>query len=943
MDFFCSYKKLFFLVVVLFSSSTIFAQSLSITGKVFDKTLNEDMIGANVLLYRLPDTAQVNGTVSDIDGTYRLSNVRQGKYLMKVSFIGYQMEVRNIQVAEENLSQINFELVEDAKVLQEVQVQAVMPRMILKDDTVQMNADAFKVNPDADAADLVTKMPGVIIQDGKVQAQGEDVKRVLVDGKEFFGDDAMMVLKNLPADIVDKVQIFDRLGDQAQFSGFNDGNTEKTINIITRGTIKDGVFGRVYAGYGTEKRYNAGGNINYFKGERRISLLGLSNNINLQNFSTEDLVGVASSTASSGRGGSSGGPLRGGGGGPQGGPGGGNNANNFISNSQGGVNTTNGIGVNYVETFKKGVKLSSSYFYNRSKNLQLSELDRFYSTEGFEQNYLQNQNSESYNNNHRINAKIDYDIDKKKSLTFTPRFSFQNREGSSLTNALTSLLNGETLSNTENKNESKNNGLNFSNSILYKQKLAKEGRSYSVRFESGFNNRLVDNYLFADNYFASDDSLYTQNQWTDGLSKTFNVGGEVNYTDAFGENNQIQLSYAPSYSKSTSDRFTYQYDALTNTYTLIDTTLSNVFDNINTAHRAGVSYRYKFKNFSVNLGANYQYTTLNSDRTFPRDIAVEKDYHNFLPTAQVSYKFSNTSNINLFYRTNVRTPNVSQLQDVVDNTNPLILSSGSKDLDQQYSHNLGLRWRTAQPAKGRSAFIFVGASLNNNYITNATLLATRDTLLANDIVLPAGGQYTRPVNLDGNWSVRSFFNYGTPLLFMKSNLNMLGGVSYNRTPNIVNELVQHNNVYNFNAGMFIGSNISEKVDFRVGYNANYNIVQYSQQRENSNYYTGIVNATINVLPWKGLVLSSDINYNHYVGLTGNYNNNYALWNAAVGYKFLKNRAAELRLNVFDILGVNNSISRTVTETYVEDAQSNVLGRYFMLQFTYKFNKFNTVK
>lgn len=943
----CFQKYRFLSPLILFfmlSNISVFAQGISVSGKVTDKTSQDEMIGANVLLLRLPDSSQVNGTVVDIDGTYRLMNVRRGRYVIKVSYLGYHTVSRVVMVEQNDLKDINFELTEDAKVLQETQVEAIMPRMVVKGDTVQMNADAFKVNPDADASDLVTKMPGVMIQDGKVQAQGEEVKRVLVDGKEFFGDDAMMVLKNLPAEIVDKVQIFDRLSDQAQFTGFNDGNTEKTMNIVTRGQIKDGVFGRAYVGYGTDNRYTAGGNLNYFKGTRRISLVGLSNNINIQNFGSEDLIGVASSSSSNNRPSGGMGPRQGAGG-AQGGPPGGfgeNSVSNFLVAGQGGVSLTNGIGLNYVEDWKK-VKLSANYFYNRTKNENNSLLDRQYLTEDFEQIYHQDGKSLTYNNNHRINAKIDYDIDDKKSFTFRPRFSFQNNDAGTIVNAITTLLSGETLSKSENDNSSLNNAYNLSNSILYKHKLGKQGRTYSIRLETRLNNRMIDNYLTANNYYSENiDSLIAQNQWTDGLSKTLSLGGEVNYTEPLGKKSQIQVNYVPSYTKSTSDRFTYQYNEATNDYTISDLSLSNVFENINWAHKTGTSYRYKAEKFDFNVGMNYQFTSLLSDRTFPTDIDVEKHYHNVLPSAQLGYKFTKTSSINLFYRTSVRTPTVSQLQDVVDNTNPLILSSGNKDLDQQYSHFVGMRWRFAQPAKGRSAFVFVGGGVNNNYITNSTILTVRDTMITSDIMLPAGGQLTKPVNLDGNWNVRSFFNYGTPLLFMKSNLNVNAGFSYNRIPNLVNELLQYNNTYNFNSGLMIGSNISEKVDFRLGYTANYNIVHYSQNTAaDNNYYTGVANAAVNVLPWKGIVISSDVVYNHYIGLGDNYNTNFALWNAAVGYKFLKNRAAELRLQVFDILGVNNSISRTVTETYVQDSRVDVLDRYFMLHFTYKFNKFNT--
>ncbi len=909
------------------------AQNYSISGVITDADNKEELIGANILLLSLPDSVLVKGTVSDIDGSYRLTGVANDTYLLQVSYVGYHTYTEQISVENQNLKSIDFMMKPDTEMLDEIQVEAILPRMVLKGDTTEMNADAFKVNPDADASDLIKKMPGIVIQDGKIQAQGENVKRVLVDNKEFFGDDAVMTLKNLPADIISKIQVFDKADDQAEFSGFNDGETEKTINIVTRVELNDGLFGRVYAGYATDNRYQAGGNINYFKDTRRISLVGLSNNINVQNFNSEDLVGVASSTVNRPRGGMGGG---GGGFSPRGG-----SVSDFLVTGKGGINLTNGIGLNYVEEWKKGLKLTGSYFFNRVKNENNSIIDRIYTAEDFRQEYHQNGLSSSYNNSHKLNAKLDYDIDDKKSVKITPRLTVQNNSSSSLVHALTTIIDGELLSKSENKNISTGSAYNFSNSILYRQKLNKPKRTFSVNFQTGLNNRLNDNYLTAESiYWENIDSLISQNQWTDGLAKSLSLNGKINYTEPLGESGSLQVNYSPSYTHSASDRYTYQYDEKTHSYTIVDYTLSNVFENTNWAHQAGLGYRYGNKDFNFNLGMDYRYTSLLSDRTFPEEINVNKYYNNILPSARLSYKFSRTSSINLFYRTNTRTPSITQLQDVIDNTNPLILSSGNKDLDQQYSHSVGLRWRYANPQKGNSAFAMISGNINTHYITNATVLAVKDTMIG-DILLPKGGQYTRPVNVNGNWSLSTMLNFGTPLLFMKSNLNLMGGVMYNKIPNFINDKLHFNHNYNLTASAFIGSNISEKIDFSLSYRAGYNIVKYSgSESASNNYYIGNLNANITVLPWRGIVLGSDISFSHYSGLGEDYNKNFALWNAMAGYKFLKKDAATLSVQVFDILGINNSISREISETYIQDSRTDVLSRYFMVQFSYKFNKYN---
>jgi hypothetical protein len=926
-------RRIFFLLL-LFSTTTLFGQNALISGFVLEKKSGEALIGASVVLLQLPDSNMVTGSTSDIDGSFLLTNVKTGSYLIKTSYLGYATVELPVTVATSNIKDLKIEMEEDAQMLDEIKIEGITPRMTVQGDTVQFNAEAYKVNPDASAEDLITKMAGVTVENGKVQAQGEEVKRVLLDGKEFFGQDAVTALKNLQADMVDKVQVFDRMSEQSQFTGFNDGNTEKTINIITKPAMSTGLFGRVYGGYGTDDRFSGGGNVNYFEKKRRISLVGLSNNINQQNFSGEDLSGVAAT------GGGASGPRRGP---PR------NDAfsatENLTVGQANGISTSNAIGFNYDDEWGKKVKITSSYFFNTSKNENLSLVERqSFPGNSNEQLYDENFNSDTRNFNHRIAGRIEYTIDSNNTLLFIPRLSFQNTNRSTATNGITSILNGELLSRTSNENFSDSRAMNLSNVLIYRHRFQKKGRTITLNLDTRYNDRFADENLIADNRFFLQDSIALFDQLTDIASKSFTATAEVSYTEPIGEKSQLQFNYSPSVTRSSSERLANRLDDISGEYSITDTLLSNTFDNTLQYQKAGVTYRYAKEKYNFNIGLNYQFTTLNSDRTFPSESSIDKTFNNLLPVAIFGYNFSRTSNLRIFYRTFVRAPNVNQLQDVLDNTNPLFLRAGNKDLDQQYTHFIGMRFRNAKIAKGRNSFAFLGTGITQKYITNSTFIANSDTTLPGNIFLPAGGQLTRPINTNGFWNIRSFYSYGLPLLFIKSNLNLNGGFTYTRTPAIINEQNNDANTYNLNTGVVLGSNISPKVDFRITYTANYNIVRYSiQDQFDNNFYTGLAGASVTVLPWKGLVLNTDINYSHFAGLGDNFNNNFALWNAAIGYKFLKNQAAELRVIAFDLLQTNNSIARNVTETYVEDTQTNVIGRYFMLQFSYKFNKFPKAK
>jgi hypothetical protein len=929
-----SIRFLFILFFLLVGSARLEAQNVLITGKILDQKTGEALIGSAIQLLQLPDSNLITGTTSDIDGSFLFSNVRRGQYLLKVSYLGYANAEVPLTVENTSIRDLGIELIEDAQMLDEIKIEGITPRMTIQGDTVQFNADAYKVNPDATAQDLITKMAGVTVENGKVQAQGEEVRRVLLDGKEFFGQDAVVALRNLQADMIDKVQVFDRLSEQAQFTGFNDGNTEKTINIITKPSMSTGLFGRTYAGYGTDNRFSGGGNLNYFEQKRRISVVGLSNNINQQNFSGEDLSGVAATGTSAS--------------GPQRGP----RRNDFYSatdnftiGQENGISTSNAIGINYDDEWTKKVKVTASYFFNTAQNDNVSSLARqFFPGNSNEQLYDENYKANRRDFNHRLSGRIEYHIDSNNTLLFIPRLSFQNNHRTTLTNGITSVLNGDLLSRTINENLSDNRGFNFSNVLIYRHRFAKKGRTITLNLDTRYNDRLADEYLMADNRFFLRDSVVFLDQLTNIASKTFTTTAEISYTEPIGEKSQLQFNYSPSVTRSSSERLTNQFNEISDVYNITDSLLSNTFNNTLQAQKAGITYRYSKEKYNFNIGMNYQFTTLNSDRSFPTAGSVNKTFNNLLPVAIFAYNFSRTSNLRIFYRTFVRAPNVNQLQDVLDNTNPLFLRTGNKDLDQQYTHFIGMRFRNAKIAKGRNAFAFLGTSLTQRYITNSTLIAQSDTLLPGDIFLPGGGQLIRPINTNGSWNIRSFYSYGLPLLFMKSNLNINGGFIFTRTPALINNISNDANTYNLNAGIVLGSNISPNIDFKITYTANYNIVRYSiQDQFNNNFYTGLAGASVSIMPWKGLVLNTDLTYSHFSGLGDNFNNNFALWNAAIGYKFLKNQAAEFRIMAFDLLKTNNSIARNITETYVEDAQTNVISRYFMLQFNYKFNKFPKAK
>lgn len=907
------------------------AQNSSLEGQLADPG-NQPLIGAFTVVLNPADSSVVKGGSSNADGNFRIENIPDGNYIIRFSYVGFDdlFMTREISGA---VSLGKITLSKKVNNLKEINILGAALPVKQLGDTTQISAGAFKTNPDANAEDLITKMPGITVQNGKVQAQGEDVQKVYVDGKEFFGDDANAVLKNLPSDVIDKIQVFDKKSDQSILTGFDDGNTSKTINIVTKSQFRNGTFGKVYGGYGYEDKWRGGLNLNFFKDNRRITILANTNNINEQNFSSEDLLGVLGSSAGGGRSGGRGGRGSAGGG-RQGGQSG--DAGNFLVDQKSGITTTNSLGINYANQWKK-VELTGSYFVNFSNNKAVTDLHRQYITS---ENLLYNENeqSSSENVNHRFNFKFQWKPDSANTFLFQPKVSLQQNKGNSAFQG-ENTQSGVLLSNTSNQYASNLTGLNISAPINYRHAFKKKGRSISVNAVPGYNQNEGDNTL------ASYARYYTDTMSADEVNQIANLdvqgltfSSNVAYTEPVNKNSQLMFNYGTNYNQSQSNKETY--NVTDSSENIFDPTLSNRFTSNYLSQSVGVNYRYQEKKWNASAGVAYQYAQLDNDQVFPNAYTLHKTFNSILPSARLQYKFTNKKTLNVNYRSSNSAPSVSQLQNVIDNRNPLQLTTGNPDLKQNWQNSLTFRYSAVNTEKSTSFFALLSGTATEDYIVNSTYIASQDTLVAPGIVLSSGSQISRPVNMDGYFNARSFNNYSFPITKIKSNLNLNLGATYTRTPGMINTRLNYANSYNLGFGIGFSSNISKDIDFSLSSNTNYNNISNTLQSGlNSNYLNQNTRFKMQAMVWKGLVLQTDLNHQYNIGLSQNFNQNYLLWNAAIGYKFLKDRKAEIRLSVFDILKQNTSITRNTTETYYEDVQSNVLQRYAMLTFTYNIKYF----
>lgn len=905
-------------VTIAAAPGALWAQrSGTVTGKIVDRNDNLTIPGA-VVEYAPADKAdQKKYTSSNVEGNFSLEKLPYGKYNVKITFMGYTPFDSTLTVNRPALSLGTIRMQQEAIDMKEVVVEGVALRTTQKGDTVMYNAGSYKVTLDASTDELLAKMPGIKVDGGNVEAHGEQVKKVLVDGKEFFGDDVTTAIKNLPAEVIDKIEVFDKLSDQAEFSGVDDGNSYKAINIVTQRGVNEAKFGRFAAGYGTHDLYTASASLNLFRDSRRISFVGMANNMNQQNFASDDLLGVMGS------------------GGGRGGRGG---ADNFMVGNQSGVSSAKSIGVNYSNEWAKKLKLSASYFFNTSKN----ELDALTDREYFS-NQLYNETSadRSRNFNHRINARVEYKINEKNMLTFRPSIRFQKNEALSADSSATHMRDGDlsTLLNYLTRRSDRNSdGYNISGDLNYMHRFGgRPGRMLNVSLSAGMSKNDQDNIQNSLTRYIDPDSTVHLDQFIANHSQSHRLNGRLQYSEPVSDHAQVLVNYQISYNYSDRDKRSYELPG-----EMFLDSLSNTYNSGYLTHRAGPGFRYNTDKLMLVANANYQYATLTGDQLFPT-VAKSKmsaDFSNVVYMMMMHLKFTrtNTLRIRLFSGTN--NPSVTQLQDVLDVSNPLFVSQGNPGLRPVYSQNFNMRYINTNVTKGRMFMAMLSGSTQSNYIANSVERANKPGYEVKDdagntvIVLDQGAQYSRPVNLNGYWNVRGAVGYGLPVKWLGSNVNFDLGASYQALPTIYNLIKSTTRTMSYTGGIVVSSNISDKLDFTFSYNAGYNITRSSNSNE---YFNGVGRARITWITWAGITLRADGSYSKYRGITDNFSEEFLMLNASIGKKLFKNQRGEISIRVNDILDRNKSFVRSVTDNYIQNVTSNVIGRYASLNFVYNLN------
>lgn len=889
------------LIWLLLSSFCAAAQTFSVTGTLITER-NDPLKNAEITLKSKSHTHK--GQPSDSLGHFSIPFLIGGTYHITFSHPGYELYEDSFTIADNNINLGTIHMIPAIHMLDEVKIVEKVLAVVQKDDTVEYNSGAYKVNPDADAADLVRKMPLIELNDKKVVAQGETVVKVLVDGKPFFGDDPYASLKNIPAEMIDKVQVYNEKTDQDRATGFNEGPTSKTINIVTKPGKKKGTFGKATIGGGEDNShqavYGTSITLNSFNHDQRLTITGQSNNINIQNFT---------------------------------------GANAAMGGA--GIINTNAAGINYNDKWGRSTDVSLSYFFNTAHSTTTRELTKRYILPiDSGQIYNESNPGVSTNYTHNVNLRYNYLIDTQNTILWQPRFSWNTNDGNTERYGHTTL--GATdINRTSNRNYNDRSSYNWGGNLLYNHIFHRKGQTFSLSVNTSGNGNDGTTVQHSENiYYLSPSLSDTLDQKILQTQNSWNLTSDAAYTQPISQNGLLKLEYVFAYLPSQSEKNGFDSTGV-GSYTLRDSILTNSFHNNNIAHKAGASYLYHGERFELSAGLRYQYSELTSQQYAPTVFTIDRPYSNLLPNADFRYKISKTRHLQISYTTNTQPPSVNQLQNVVNNNDPLHLYTGNPDLLQPYSHNLILRYNTSN-VNARNNF---SASINGRYtmhaITESSYIAQSDTVIRN-ILLAKGSQLTMPQNIEGSSSFTANLNYSQPLDIIKCRINVNTSTGINRVPSLINNELNYQNNKNGSIGISLNSNISEDIDFTLSSNtaliANANTINTNT---NTQYVNENCRASVDLILWKSIVVNTSMSYQANYGLPAAYNQDYVLWNISIGRKLFKKHQGDIRLSVFDVLNNNNNIQHTITDTYIQDARSNILQRYFLLVFNYKLSKFGS--
>lgn len=962
-------KKSLMTFVLVAVSAASFAQSkFNVTGTVIEKGIQEPIMSATVQVLSLPDSAFVTGAATSIDGAFEIKGVKKGKYALKVSYIGYQNRVVALDLTKQKdkdvaLGYVTLET--DAVMLKEAQVTANAAKVQVTGDSLVYNASAYRVPEGSALEELVKRLPGAEVDnDGNVKINGKDVKKILVDGKEFFLNDTKVAMKNFNTDIIDRIKSYERKSDLARVTGIDDGEEETVLDLSIKKGMKHGWINQINFGVGTENRYGGRFSIQRYNDNSQFTLYGSANNVSDRGF---------------------------GGGGGRGWGGGGS-----------GLRASKEVGFNFgseTETLEAGG--SARYWYNGSDVVTETSAQNFVTPTGaFSERYSA---SKSSNFGVNANARLEWKPDTMTNLMFRPNVSYSRSRGFSDSRSATfsedpnkisddviaeidavetEIMGGNVVATADeqlqrlvdiavNTNVSRSQNYsenkNANGSLQFNKRLSDNGRNITVRVNGGLGESESQQLSASNIAYATakeDGTKYeSNNRYYTTPARNHNYSAQATYSEPIGDRIYLQFSYRYNYSYSKNDRAAYIYDSeaykdlrdalLVNRYDvnaildymlnsshqqIYDDRLSQFSEYENFNHTINLQFRMVREAFNFNAGVEAlpQRTVLNYKYMGKQYPETERKVFNVTPTLNFRYNFDKTSQLRITYRGNTSQPSMTNLLEITDDSDPLNIRKGNKNLDPSFSNNLRVFYNTYNAEAQRGIFSHFNFNMTNNSVSNLVEYNEK-----------TGVTTTTPQNIDGNWGMFGMFGFNTALDEGKFfTLNSFTSANYNNNVGYYFDNIQKASTKSKTKQLGLSQRLEfgyrndwfeASVNGNVNYNHSRNNVVKNNDLDTWNYSYGM---DMNVrLPW-GTTIATDISQNSRRGYAqADMNTDELLWNAQISHSFLKGNALTISLEVSDILGEQSNISRVVNAMSSSDSRNNSIYQYGMLRCIYKLNIF----
>ncbi|WP_266203173.1 outer membrane beta-barrel protein [Pontibacter kalidii] len=892
------------------------SQKGEVKGVLTDAETNEALPYATVAVYTAHDTAMVTFRMSDEKGVFRVPGLPVGQGLRAViTMMSFQVYRKEFMLSAEqpalDLGEVKLE--PSSELLNEVLIVAETPPVLVRNDTLEFNAASFKTLPTALVEDLLKKLPGVSVDAaGNISVNGKAVHKILVDGKEFFGSDPKIASRNLPADVIEKVQVMNDPEVVRRDPHLPESEIPQVVNLTFKKGIKKGMFGKVYGGFGTDNRYEGGGLINAFRDTTQVSLLGYSNNLNRPGFGMGDMRKIGGFDRSG--------------------------LNSIMMSDRGyelngvsfggtgeGVEQSSGGGVNFNTVTKNGIKLNLQYFYggiNGEVN-QLIDTRQSLARDTLTTRRSRDQRSRSHK--HQIGGKLDWKIDSLTDFSFRPSIMLGQNTIKQEENANTYRNANRLVNESDNNQRSEEGTDSFSGTYSLNRLFSKKGRVFNLFGNYEYNTVLQDRYNLALNRFFEPHPETSQlNQLRDESRDNLGIRNNISFTEPLVENLSAVIRLNSQYFRDENAIGTYAYAPESNEYDRRVDDLSTSFDRKGWRNYVTTGIQWKKGKLTVQPGV--EFASLNIESDFRERKPIDQDYFYVFPSLRVRWQ-----DLNLSYSASLREPGAMDLQPVVDNTNPLFIRYGNPALVPTVTHSVNLNLYKYDLNRALNYNLHAYTSINQNDITRERTIE------------PNGVQVTRPVNTDGNWyasgsaRISKDFKYELGRQF---SLGASAGGSFRKTLIILNEVQSYGQMRNFWPSVNAGFNLHDKIEFSQSLRLNFSQSRYEQDAfENYNTVSRTSTTYLVLRVPKRVVWEAHFEHWHTSDAVPGLRDSYGRLTAAVTFLFLKDDRAQLKLSVYDLLDQNLSASRSIRENMVEDVQTTVLNRYGMVTFIYNIRNF----